>query len=164
MGTVTTQSTGQRSPGELSEILALLLARQVPLIHSARLLCDVAGIGFKQVADAAGIGRGHLYKMLRGIRPVSASARQAFVDCLGLDPWALSATASTGAVEQNERLRTALERLLNSDPTGSIATATDDELREAVGDEATDSIVRQQAAAVLLAREVLHPTMLTAQH
>lgn len=160
MNTMTKQPTGQRSPGELSEILALLLARQVPLIHSARLLCDVAGISFKQVADAAGVGRGHLYKMLRVIRPVSASARQAFVDCLGLDPWALSATVSTGAVErENERLRTALEQLLNSDPTGSIATATDDELREAVGDEATRSIVRQQAAAVLLAREALHPTL-----
>ncbi|MDP2835167.1 MAG: hypothetical protein Q8Q28_18065 [Pseudomonadota bacterium] len=93
------QSTGQRSPGELSEILALLLAHQVPLVYSARLLCDVAGINFIQVADAAGVGRGHLYKMLRGIRPVSASVRLAFMDCLGFDLWA----PGTPAIEEERR-------------------------------------------------------------
>lgn len=88
MGTAMTKSISQRSPGDLSEILAFLTTHEVPLVYSAHLLCDVAGISFKQVADAAGVGRGHLYMMLRDLRPVSASVRLAFMDCLGIDLWA----------------------------------------------------------------------------
>lgn len=76
------------TPAELQEVFEFLVARRVPLIHAAHLLCSLAGINFKRVADAAGIGRGHLYMMLRGIRPASDSARRAFLDLIGLDPWA----------------------------------------------------------------------------
>jgi DNA-binding phage protein len=88
MHTATKQPGSPRRPGELAEILAFLTDHEVPLAYSTHLLCNVAGINLKQVADAAGVGRAHLYMMLRDLRPVSASVRQAFMDCLGLDPWA----------------------------------------------------------------------------
>lgn len=78
------------TPAELREIFEFLVARKVPLVHAAHLLCSLAGINFKRVADTAGIGRGHLYMMLRGIRPVSESARLAFQEILGIDPWGVA--------------------------------------------------------------------------
>lgn len=78
-----------RTPEELSEILIFLLSRDVSLVHSMHLTCDVTGVSLKQVADSAGIGRGHLYQMLRGTRRVSVPAREAFMCLLGIDPWSL---------------------------------------------------------------------------
>lgn len=72
----------------------LLIGYEVELAHIAHLLCDVTGISLKQIADSAGIGRGHLYMMLRGIRPVSTSARQAFIESMGIDPWCIQDHAS----------------------------------------------------------------------
>lgn len=92
MDTAMKKTIHRHSTAELEEILGFLAAREVPLVYIAHLLCDVVGINFKQVAEAAGIGRGHLYMMLRGIRPVSESARQSFIDFLGLDPWDMLST------------------------------------------------------------------------
>jgi DNA-binding phage protein len=94
MHTATKRTGSQRNPSELSEILAFLTSHEVPVVYSAHLLCNVAGINLKQVAECAGIGRNHLYMMLSEVRPVSASARQAFMDCLGIDPWVTVAEAS----------------------------------------------------------------------
>lgn len=54
-----------------------------------------------------------------------------------------------------DKLAQALRDLLNSDPDGAIAQATDAELAEAVADASADLIIRSQAAAVLGAREAL---------
>jgi hypothetical protein len=54
-----------------------------------------------------------------------------------------------------DKLAQALRDLLNSDPDGAIAQATDAELAEAVADASADPIVRSQAAAVLGARKAL---------
>ena len=56
-----------------------------------------------------------------------------------------------------ERLRAALHRLLNSDPTGAIATATAADLEQAANDADADPVVREQAAAVLQGRAALTP-------
>lgn len=85
-----TDMTTRRPSSELREILDYLVAHDVPLVHAAHLLCSLTGINFKRVADTADIGRGHLYMMLRGMRPVSESARQAFVGQIGIDPWSPS--------------------------------------------------------------------------
>ena len=58
-------------------------------------------------------------------------------------------------IDDVAELRDALRRLLTSDPTGSIPNASDEELRFAATDENADPIVREQAAAVLQARDIL---------
>lgn len=55
------------------------------------------------------------------------------------------------------RLRAALHRLLNSDPGGAIANATEDDLCEAANDFNADPVIREQAASVLQARAALAP-------
>ena len=54
-----------------------------------------------------------------------------------------------------ERLRVGLTRLLDSDPDGAIATATEQDLREAWHDTKAECVVREQAGAVLHARALL---------
>ena len=54
-----------------------------------------------------------------------------------------------------ERLRVGLTRLLDSDPDGAIATATEQDLREAWHDTSAECVVREQAGAVLHARALL---------
>lgn len=49
----------------------------------------------------------------------------------------------------------ALDRLLNSDPDGAIATASDDDLTLAANDMEADPVIREQAEAVLQARAAL---------
>lgn len=49
----------------------------------------------------------------------------------------------------------ALDRLLNSDPDGAIATASEDDLTLAANDMEADPVIREQAASVLQARAAL---------
>lgn len=51
-----------------------------------------------------------------------------------------------------EEMGEALSRLLDSDPNGAIATASDEVLLHATYDTQADAIVREQAAAILQAR------------
>lgn len=66
-----------------------------------------------------------------------------------------SMSGQRDATGEDRTLRAALERLLNSDPTGAIATASDDVLRHAAADMAAGPVIREQAASVLQARETL---------
>lgn len=52
-------------------------------------------------------------------------------------------------------LRHALARLIDSDPTGAIATASDDDLSAAWQDTSAECVVREQAGSVLEARAQL---------
>lgn len=75
---------------ELVEVLEFLSARGTPLVYSVGLVCNVAGVKLQELAVEAGVGRNHLYQMLRGTRPVSAVMRLTFERRLGLDPWAIN--------------------------------------------------------------------------
>jgi hypothetical protein len=63
--------------------------------------------------------------------------------------------ASASHAAEVEALRSALERLLESDPDGAIANASETELCEAANDHAADPVIREQAAAILQARAAL---------
>lgn len=52
-------------------------------------------------------------------------------------------------------LRHALARLIDSDPDGAIATASDDELHAVWQNTEVDGVVREQAGSVLEARALL---------
>lgn len=54
-----------------------------------------------------------------------------------------------------QKLVGALGRLLDSDPEGAIATASEDDLTMAANDMGADPVIREQAAAVLQARAAL---------
>jgi hypothetical protein len=51
------------------------------------LVCAEAGVKVVDVAEAAGIGRGHLNMVLSGARPVRESVREAYKKLVGFDPW-----------------------------------------------------------------------------
>ncbi|MFA7238859.1 MAG: helix-turn-helix transcriptional regulator [Sulfuricellaceae bacterium] len=75
---------------ELVEVLEFLSHRKIPLAYSVNLVCSVAGVKLQELAVEAGVGRNHLYQMLRGTRPVSVIMRLTFERRLGLDPWAIN--------------------------------------------------------------------------
>lgn len=64
-----------------------------------------------------------------------------------------SVYAKSAALRQRDDLLTALQRLLASD--AGIAAATDDELTAAVADTDAEALEREQAAAVLQARQAI---------
>lgn len=57
--------------------------------------------------------------------------------------------------KEKDELLNALKRLINSDPTGEIPNASDDDLQAAVNDENAGPIVREQAASILQARAAI---------
>lgn len=76
---------------DIPAILRFLAGQGVSLVHSVRLVTSDQGMTLQQIAARAAIGRTHLYQMLAGSRPVADSARRAFMDTLGVDPWAIQA-------------------------------------------------------------------------
>lgn len=63
--------------------------------------------------------------------------------------------AAKNVLTQRNTLLMTLDRLLKSDPTGAISTASDELLEQAANDENADQVVREQAAALLQARIVM---------
>lgn len=63
--------------------------------------------------------------------------------------------AAKKVLAQRNTLLMTLDRLLKSDPTGAISTASDELLEQAANDENADPVVREQADALLQARIVM---------
>lgn len=71
----------------LARIYCFLMSEGCSRVHAMALVCAEAGVKVADVAQAAGIGRGHLNMVLSGERPVREPAREAYKKLVGFDPW-----------------------------------------------------------------------------
>lgn len=142
--------------------------------HTPELLqiADDGSIG--SIQTVTGISIGHTFQVsakdLRNGWPIRRANAARLVACWnacqGIDTADLKAgsvsiiqklhdEAAQQVLAQRDELLIVLSRLLKSDPSGEIATASDELLTAAVNDESASPVVREQAAAILQARAAI---------